>query len=121
MARIEEMEDPRLPPDDSLTGRGVGIIQQGMKKRQFPSILGAARVPGTLVPENTEEVQHGMEGIVRSLVTADGQTIEILQGIDPSTLTVPVLVPSSEGRIAVSFLYFLNYSLVLNGRILCRR
>jgi len=88
------MDDPRLPQDDSLPQRSVSAPN---RKRTFPSILAGTRHVGggnvEIMPHNNVEEGHQV-----SLVTADGHTIEILHGIDPSTISMPMtLVPSSEG------------------------
>ncbi|ODN03729.1 hypothetical protein Ocin01_02936 [Orchesella cincta] len=97
VARYEEMEDPRLPPDESLTHRIVATSSS--KKRQFPSILAAARGSSNtnLVEFLTADNLH--DGQTVSYVTADGQPIEI---IDPSQLSsLPLtLVSSGEDGIA---------------------
>jgi len=131
IARIEEMDDPRLPLDESLANRpspppGAGTHLQNVQKkqRQFPSILGSsgnssmrsmnssASVSGGLVQVDQGSVSAAtMESILAnagevaaaagqgqtvSLVTADGHTIEILHGFEPSM----GIVPSSEGNIS---------------------
>jgi len=102
VARIEEMEDPRLPPDETLTHRIIATTSG--KKRQFPSILTGARGSSNagLVEFLTAESLH--DGTV-SYVTADGQPIEIL---DPSSLSsLPLtLVSSGEGIYLGSVSYY---------------
>lgn len=87
------MDDPRLPPDDTLIQRGMNSPN---RKRTFPSILAGpvARPPSMeILPHNSLEQGHQV------LVTADGHTIEILHGLDPHSMSMPInLVPSSEGK-----------------------
>jgi hypothetical protein len=98
IARIEEMDDPRLPLDESLANRPSTATVVQAKKRQFPSILGGTRTAPIEHVEMLSSAESHGHGQTVSLVTADGHTIEILHGLDPNTMSVPMtLVPSSEG------------------------
>ncbi|XP_021948389.1 centrosome-associated zinc finger protein CP190 isoform X2 [Folsomia candida] len=91
IARIEEMDDPRLPHDETLVNRVNMSFNTANRKRQFPSILGSRPVPLEILPGD------GQQQV--SLVTADGHTIEILHGgLDPSMSVPMALVPSSEAE-----------------------
>ncbi|CAL8086621.1 unnamed protein product [Orchesella dallaii] len=97
VARIEEMEDPRLPPDESLTHRIIATTTS--KKRQFPSILATTRGSSSsgLVEYLTAESLH--DGQTVSYVTADGQPIEIIDSNQLSSLPL-TLVSSVEDGIS---------------------
>lgn len=85
------MEDPRLPPDESLK-----IATGTSRRRQFPSILAAARSSTSSSMVEFVTAENFADGQTVSYVTADGQPIEI---IDPSALSsLPItLVSSGEG------------------------
>lgn len=94
MARIEEMEDPRLPPDDTL--RLITSPAVSGRRRTFPTILSTARASTSTGMVEFVTADSFSDGQAVSYVTADGQPIEI---IDPSTLSsLPItLVSSGEG------------------------
>lgn len=94
IARVEEMDDPlRTHQHDEITGHRTVTLGGVNRRRQFPSILGSRAVPLEMLPGDGSH--HGQQV---SLVTADGHTIEILHGLDPNSMSVPMtLVPSSEG------------------------
>lgn len=92
MARLEEMEDPRLPPDETLR---MFATTSG-RRRQFPSILAGARGSSNSGMVEFVTADTFIDGQTVSYVTADGQPIEI---IDPSALSsLPLtLVSSGDG------------------------